>query len=72
MYVFYDEESNAVFILSIGSRPVFGKENSRLTSMSYPEDVLYEMAHQSRTTKVWGQQCHQAHVPHGDILSRIE
>ena len=41
MYVFYDEESNAVSILPIGSRPVFVKENARLTSMSDLEDVLY-------------------------------
>ena len=53
MYVFYDVESNAVFILPIGSRPVFVKENARLTSMSDLEDAVYEMAQQSRTTKVW-------------------
>ena len=34
-------------------RPVFEKENARLTSMGVLEDVLDELAAQSRTTKMW-------------------
>ena len=34
-------------------RPVFEKENTRLTSMGDLEDVLGELAAQSRTTKMW-------------------
>ena len=34
-------------------RPVFEKENARLTSMGDLEDVLDELSAQSRTTKVW-------------------
>ena len=34
-------------------RPVFEKENARLTSMGDLEDVLDELAAQSRTTKMW-------------------
>ena len=34
-------------------RPVFEKENARLTSMGDLEDVLDELAAQIRTTKMW-------------------
>ena len=34
-------------------RPVFEKENARLTSMGDLDDVLDELAAQSRTTKMW-------------------
>ena len=34
-------------------RPVFEKENARLTSMGDLEDVLDELAAQNRTTKMW-------------------
>ena len=34
-------------------RPVFEKENVRLTSMGDLEDVLDELSAQSRTTKMW-------------------
>ena len=52
-------------------RPVFEKENERLTSMGDLEDVLDELAAQSLVPQNVGQQCHQAHVPHDEILPRV-